>query len=176
MPRRGCGYRIAGGVYATWGVAGDPEEQQPQPTELFVLGAPIVIDPVALGVSPLGVTMIERNGVWHLIDWIGELHYATVADFVVEARFQGVSRRVPANLDFSRFTPESRILCVHRHAGGEDVPAIFASFPIQAWQVVRDPIAQRHVAPLSRMVNQTRLPLEQGERSARQIVVSLVEE
>jgi hypothetical protein len=144
MPARGCGWRIAGGVYATWAV--DPVlVDMMRGVQPFVFPRPFEVDVQALGISPIGVSMIERNGVWHLLDWIGEVHYQNVGDFIEEATRMGVSRRVPRSLDFSRFTNESRILCVHRHAGGRDRPAIFASFPIHAWQVVRDTRAGRHV-------------------------------
>lgn len=169
MPRRGCGYRIAGGVYATYGVNPNPDLRDNAPTAPFVMRDPILVDPATLGISPVGVTMVQRNGVWHLIDWIGEQHYPTVREFLAEAEMIGVSRRVPRTLDFSRFTAESRILCVHRHAGGENRPAIFASFPIEAWQVVRDEmVAGRAGEQIARMTT--------GWQRDRDIPVQLVRE
>lgn len=141
--RRMCGYRLAGGVYATFSVEAlhDPDEDLTR----YVMRPEIPIDPQTLGISPVGVTLIERNGVWHIVDWIGEQHYATPEVFMDEVERMGLSRRVSRNLRFDLLTEDSRVLCVHRYGWyGREGPAIFASFPIMALDVVRDPVTNEH--------------------------------
>jgi hypothetical protein len=137
--RRGCGVRLAGGIYATF--------RAPDEDDLlrYFITPPIPVDPAALGISPIGVHLIERNGVWHLIDWIGAEHYPTPSAFLNEVRSMGLSRRVQRTLDFSRLTEDSRVLCVHPFANLAEPPAeirrgpaFIASFPIHALEVVRD--------------------------------------
>jgi hypothetical protein len=180
--RRGCGFRLAGGVYAAFDIAYDPERPVGREIALgqYFLERPIHVDPAALGVSPVGVTMIERNGTWHLLDWVGEQHYPTALEFANEVYAMGLSRRMPANLDFSRLDADSRILLLHRHPGrgrgqrgdAEDPrPAIFASFPISALEVVRDPVADAHTITRGRM----RTGAGQGGRTQGGIPINLVE-
>lgn len=83
---------------------------------MLVLDPPVPIDIEAIGLQAIGVKMFERNGVYHILDWVGENHYPNVADFVEEALAVGVSRRMPSNLDYSRITPDSRLLLVHKKA------------------------------------------------------------
>ena len=117
--QRGCGTRSEGGAYFEMGVGIGG-----LPIEAFLIDSPHVV-PSALKISPRGVQMIEQQqpgpdgeiqSVWHLVDWVGAEHYPNVADFVEEARRFGVSRRLPRNLDFSKITPESRLLLVHARA------------------------------------------------------------
>lgn len=148
-----CGFRLVGGVYWT-------TEVDDAHGSNFFFETPINIDPAALGVSPVGVTMIERpvgSGQWHVIDWVGESHYASVAAFREEVERMGLSRRMPRSLDFARLDEDSRILLVHRHAGrdadGNSCPAIFGSFPITALEVIRDDSdAQVHISSWDRAV------------------------
>lgn len=109
---RGCGTRVAGGIYGELGVTTDGTGRD---IEGFLLDPPRPVDHMA-NISPIGVTMIEQKGVWHIVDWIGANHYPEVFDFVEEVRRFGLSRRLPATLDFSKLTPQSRILCVHPKA------------------------------------------------------------
>jgi hypothetical protein len=108
---RGCGERVAGGCYAELGLGAGGS-----PLEDFMVDPPLVVDLNALGVTPIGVKLFERDGVWHVIDWIGSQHYPNVADFLEEVRRFGLSRRLPQTLDFSKLTPKSRILLVHARA------------------------------------------------------------
>lgn len=105
---RGCGRRICGGVYAE--TSTDPNGK---PVEFFLLDPPIAIE---LDVAPIGVSWIKRDEVWHLVDWVGEMHYPNVADFIEEVRRFGLSRRIPTGEHFERLTVESRILLVHARA------------------------------------------------------------
>jgi hypothetical protein len=112
--RRGCGYRQPGGAYFAV-----PLGTEGRPVEEFLIDPPIVIDPARLGLASVGVTLIERDGVMHVLDIVGREHYPTVASFIDEARRMGVSRRAPRTIDFTRITPSSRLLLAHAHA---DVP------------------------------------------------------
>lgn len=111
---RGCGFRKPGGIYLVCGTSPLGE-----PIENFLIDPPIKLSPAeiqAIGLSPVGVSLIEQDGVTHVLDWVGSEHYPNVADFVEEARRQGVSRRAASTVDFSRLGPESRLMLVHQKA------------------------------------------------------------
>lgn len=103
---RGCGTRTAGGCYLECGTG-----YGGRPLEFFLSDPPI---PMTCD-TKVGVELIERGGVVHVMDWIGEQHYPHAADFLEEGRRLGFSRRIPRTLDLSRLTAESRILVVHAH-------------------------------------------------------------
>jgi hypothetical protein len=110
--RRGCGYRLAGGLYAETllGATGNPVED-------FLVDPPLPINPAAYGLAPVGTTTFERDGARYLLDWVGETHYPNVADFIEETRALGLSRRIGAGVTLTNFQPgRSRILLVHRKA------------------------------------------------------------
>jgi hypothetical protein len=121
--RRGCGYRQPGGAYFAVPLGPDG-----RPIEEFLIDPPVVIeDPSRLGLAAVGVTLIERDAVTHVLDIVGREHYPTVAAFVEEARRLGISRRAPRTIDFGRITRQSRLLLAHAHA---DI-ANAAEFPCQ---------------------------------------------
>jgi hypothetical protein len=64
----------------------------------------------------VGVQLLEFEGLWHVVDIVGQEHYPNVADFVEETRRKGASRRLPRTLDFARLTPQSRLVLVHARA------------------------------------------------------------
>jgi hypothetical protein len=105
---RGCGTRVEGGVYlcCPLGMVGRPVED-------FLVDPPIRVSPAELGVSSRGVFPIERDGVTHVLDWVGSRHYPNVWDFVEEVRRFGVSRRVPRGFDFSSLSEGSRLVLIH---------------------------------------------------------------
>lgn len=110
--KRGCGTRVKGGVYWEVGLS-----EYGSPLESFIIDPPMVVDIDALGISPRGVHVIERNGVAHVFDWIGAESYPNVADFLEEARRFGVSRRLELPKEqYNRLTPESRLVLVHPKA------------------------------------------------------------
>lgn len=112
MAARGCGdSRNAGGIYIEC-----PLSPFGMPLEHFLVDPPIPVNADELGLSPIGVKFIERNGVWHVMDWVGSVHYPNVSDFVEEVRRLGLSRRIASNSDFGKLTSESRILLVHSRA------------------------------------------------------------
>lgn len=117
---RGCGLRIAGAIYWEFSpVRAMPDGNNSQlyngPYQpRILLDPPVAIDPEALGMTAVGVHAFERDGVTHLLDWIGEDHYPNVADFIEECRRWGVSRRIPRNIPWRNITPQSQLLLVHR--------------------------------------------------------------
>jgi hypothetical protein len=114
---RGCGTRVAGGVYLVC-----PLVPGGRPVEDFLIDPPQAFGDLTLshlGISPRGVTAIERqdgSGVVDVFDWIGSQHYPNVADFVEEVRRFGLSRRIARTFDFSRLSKASRIICLHARA------------------------------------------------------------
>lgn len=107
---RGCGQRKKGGVYLTV-----PESPFGSPLENFLIDPPIVVSLAELGIGTRGVHLIERNGVTHVFDVVGRKHYPNVADFIEEARLLGISRRAELP-DYSRLTPQSRLVLIHERA------------------------------------------------------------
>jgi hypothetical protein len=102
---RGCGTRQEGGIYLECGT----RPGRGQPLEFFLADPPV---PMTCD-SKVGVELIERGGVVHILDWVGEQHYPFVTDFLEEGRALGFSRRISGTLDLFRLTAESRILVVH---------------------------------------------------------------
>lgn len=110
-PERGCGRRQKGGVYLEVGLS-----DHGYPIEHFLLDPPVPVDP-EWGMAARGVTLIEIEGVTHVLDHVGSEHYPNVADFVEETRRYGASRRAQKSLEFAKLTPESRLLLSHSLAG-----------------------------------------------------------
>lgn len=115
---RGCGdSRDCGGIYMEcgsveggrpmWDLIKDPLE---------------AVDPDALGLSPLGVKLIEMDGVTHVFDWVGRRHYPNAADFLEEAVRYGLSRRISRKEDLQRLGPQSKLVLVHPNGYPVDVP------------------------------------------------------
>ena len=87
-----CGAgRMVGGVYL---------ECAPVPggvaLERFLIDPPQPIEVSTFGIAPLGVNLLTRAGVTHVIDWVGESHYPEMQDFIEEGRVMGFSRKVSA--------------------------------------------------------------------------------
>ena len=118
---RGCGdSRTKGDAY--WETARSPKGK---PIEFWIVDPPVKIDPDVLRISPQGVTLLEdKNGVHHVLDWIGAMHYPNITDFLEEARRFGVSRKceLSAN-EYALLSPESKLICIHS-AAHLDEPAI----------------------------------------------------
>jgi hypothetical protein len=109
--RRGCGTREPGGAYLAV-----PLGPGGRPVEEFLIDPPAVVDANALGLSAVGVTLVDRDGVTHVLDIVGRGHYPTVAGFVDEARRLGVSRRIAKTSEFARISEHSRLLLLHADA------------------------------------------------------------
>lgn len=101
---RGCGTRVSGGLYLECGTG-----YGGKPLEFFLSDPPI---PMTCD-TKLGVELIERGGVVHVLDWVGEQHYPFVTDLLEEGRHYGFSRRIPRTLNLSRLSAQSRLLIVH---------------------------------------------------------------
>ena len=122
--KRQCGYRKKGGVYLTV-----PTSEDGAPVEMFLLDPPQPVELDALGIAPRGVHLIEKEGVWHVFDVVGQDNYPNVCDLIEEARWLGVSRRCEL-LDYSRLTKESRLVLIHQRAfikNYEEYPKHFTS-------------------------------------------------
>jgi hypothetical protein len=108
---RGCGTRVRGAVYIESGLSSGG-----LPLESFLICPPTLIDTKRLGITPVGTKFLVRDGVNHVIDWVGSEGYPNVSDFTEEVRKFGLSRRISRSVDFSKLTPDSRILLVHSRA------------------------------------------------------------
>jgi len=74
--------------------------------------------------------LLEANGAWHLVFWVGAEFYPNVWDFIEETRVAGASRRVPSSMDFSKLTPASRMIFVHPQAKVDvTVPELYCPCP-----------------------------------------------
>jgi hypothetical protein len=102
---RGCGTRKEGGIYLESGT----RLGRGRSLEFFLADPPV---PMTCD-TKVGVELIERGGIVHILDWVGEQHYPAITDFLEESRALGFSRRISSTLDLSRLTAESRILVVH---------------------------------------------------------------
>lgn len=109
--RRRCGVRQPGGAYLAVKLAPGG-----QPIETFLVDAPKVVSKDALGLSPVGVTLLEVGETTHVLDIVGRQDYPTVSSFIDEARRLGVSRTIARNSEFWRLTKESKLLLLHEHA------------------------------------------------------------
>jgi hypothetical protein len=119
---RACGRRIRGGIYAETHLS-----RHGLPIEYFIVDPPITVDLAQLGLAAMGVQLIEvqgaddkrqpaSDGVHHIFDVVGQEFYPYPADYVEETRRLGASRRLPANLDFSKLGPGSRLVLIHARA------------------------------------------------------------
>ena len=109
--RRLCGLRQPGGAYLAV-----PLSPGGRPVEEFLVDPPQVVRKDALGLSAIGVTLVQRDGVTHVLDIVGRQHYPTVASYIDEVRRLGVSRRISRKTDFSGLSADSRLVLLHEHA------------------------------------------------------------
>ena len=106
---RQCGPgRQEGHIYAECGFS-----DQGAAIERFLLDFPQAVNPAQLGLSAQGVSFIERQGIWHVVDLIGAVHYPHAADFIEEARAIGISRKIPRTSDFGKLGPGSSLILIH---------------------------------------------------------------
>src|SRR5215813_13049528 len=123
--KRQCGFRKKGGAYLTV-----PTSEDGAPVEYFLVDPPQPVDLDALGIAPRGVHLIEKQGVWHVFDVVGQDSYPNVCDVVEEARNAGVSRRCELP-DYSKLTKESRLVLIHQRAFIENYPEYLERFTAQ---------------------------------------------
>jgi len=140
--KRACGRRIKGGVYAETRLS-----DRGQPIEYFLLDPPRPVDLAALGLTAVGVKLIEVNGIWHVFDVVGQEYYPYPADYIEETRQKGASRRLPANLDFAKLSPESRLMLVHQKTVIEN----FKQYPQPPAVTCPKGLEEHQAAPLPSM-------------------------
>jgi hypothetical protein len=109
---RGCGQRVASGIYAECGLG-----RGGRALEDFLVDSPLPL-PDGLDMRALAnkaqVWADPRTGLAHLVIWIGAEHYPYVADYVEEVRRYGASRRISSAVDLSKLTPgASRMILAH---------------------------------------------------------------
>jgi hypothetical protein len=123
---RGCGRRKEGGIYAECGLS-----KHGKPVEHFLVDPPLLVDAEVLGLTTIGVKLIQVEGVWHIFDIVGAEHYPNVADFVEEVRVMGASRRLAKTLDFAKLTSDSKLVLLHRRAHIDNTEEYFT--PMGTW-------------------------------------------
>src|SRR5574338_1083558 len=139
---RACGRRICGGVYAETRLSEDG-----MPIEYFIVDSPAPIDVDQRGLAAVGVKLIEINGVHHIFDIVGQEYYPYPSDYVEETRRLGASRRLQANLDFSRLGPGSRLVLIHARAVIDN----FSAYPQPPQVQCPKGIAAHALSPLPEM-------------------------
>lgn len=108
---RGCGDRKTDSIYfeSRLTIKGEPIEN-------FIIDPPIDCEKKGIKWSR-SYQIFRKDGVNHLIDWIGEEYYPSPWDFIEEARIKGMSRRVQKSFDFTKITPgKSQIFFAHKKA------------------------------------------------------------
>src|SRR5262245_17822038 len=143
--KRQCGYRKKGGVYLTV-----PTSEDGAPVEMFLLDPSQPVELDALGIAPCGVRLIEKEGVWHVFDVVGQDNYPNVCDVIEEARWLGVSRRCEL-LDYSRLTKESRLVLIHQRAFIKNYQEYPKHFTIQEANDFRCPYKHPRVDDLDEL-------------------------
>jgi len=107
---RGCGARVEGGLYLT--AASSPFGCS---VECFLYDPPIPWK----GPKVLRAPLLHRDkrGIYHVVMSVGKKFYPSPVDFIEEVRRLGLSKRVPADFDFTKLTPGlSKIILVHPRA------------------------------------------------------------
>ncbi len=87
--KRGCGVRQKGGLYAECAIS-----PSGKPIEEFLFDPPIIV-PAGFAVPTRGVVLVERAGIWHVVDRVGNEFYPSPADMAEEIKRFGLSRRIP---------------------------------------------------------------------------------
>ena len=108
---RGCGDRKTDSIYfeSRLQIKGEPIEN-------FIIDPPIDCEKKGIKWSR-SYQIFQKDGVNHLIDWIGEEYYPSPWDFIEECRIKGMSRRVQKSFDFTKITPgKSQIFFAHKKA------------------------------------------------------------
>ena len=100
--------------------------------ESLYVDPPVPVEPRALGLNPLGVSLIERPGspgVYDVYDWVGKTYYPKPADMLEEIRAMGMSRHLSKALDYEKITPESWYFLLHEEAFIDNAADYFAAMP-----------------------------------------------
>lgn len=145
MLKRQCGYRKKGGVYLTVATSEDG-----LPFECFLIDPPQPVDLEALGLGPRGVHLIQKDGVWHVFDVVGQDNYPNVCDVVIEAKTMGVSRRCELP-DYSKLSLNSRLVLIHQRAYIENYREYLNRFSQQETDNFRCPRKRHEIESLEEM-------------------------
>lgn len=109
---RGCGERVPDGIYAECGLS-----DRGSPLEAFLIDPP---QPLPEGLDIINKAQLWQHptsSIWHLVIWVGAVHYPHMADYIEEVRRFGVSRRIGAHVDISLLTPgQSMMIFAHPRA------------------------------------------------------------
>jgi hypothetical protein len=132
--QRGCGYLKKGMIYSQVDTV-----EGGKPISYFIIDPPIEIDPDALGISAQGVSLLPRLNpitgqpaldvdgaqIYDIWDWVGTEYYPEVSDFVEEVRSFGLSRLTPKSIDYSKLSPASCHILLHKKAILDDASKRF---------------------------------------------------
>jgi hypothetical protein len=120
-PERGCGHRVKNGIYIE-----TPTDEDGVPVETFLICPSIPMK------GPMrGQQLVKAaNGVYHLIDRIGEGSYPYPSDFIEEVRRYGLSRRASISIPWHLLTQKSRIILTHPKAIVENLLDEFDPNPV----------------------------------------------
>lgn len=122
--QRLCGTRQEAGLYLE--IAEAPNGL---PVERFLLCPPVRVDLEALGISPVGMHLIQgSDGTQHIGDYIGS-QYANVLDLIEEGQLLNFSRRIPSTFPFELLSPQSRYLPIHPRGWINNFKAYFKAEP-----------------------------------------------
>ena len=104
---RGCGKRKPGGVYICTKLSSDGV-----PLEEFIIDPPRPYEGEKFR-TPL---ILERDGLCHLLFWVGRAFYPFPSDFIEEVRRFGASKRVPVDFPIEKLSKGSLMFFVHPRA------------------------------------------------------------
>ena len=104
---RGCGKRKAGGVYVMSELGPDGV-----PLEAVMIDPPVPYD----GGPFRAPQLVRKDGVAHLVFWVGAEFYEFPCDYLEETRRLGISRRVPVDFPLEELDSSSMMFFVHSKA------------------------------------------------------------
>ncbi|MFC4455242.1 hypothetical protein [Deinococcus sonorensis] len=116
--------RTAGGLYLESGLNVVAPDLAP-----FLMDPPVPYEAIEAGLSAIAPLALQHQGLWHLIDHVGQVHYPYPVDFLAEAAVLGVSRKIAPTLDLTRLTPGSCLLLYHDRAALEHPSALAPFLP-----------------------------------------------
>lgn len=114
---RGCGKRVKGGLYVCTSLSPNG-----LPLEHFIIDPPVEYNGENLR-SPI---IFEREGINHIMMWVGKENYPYASDFIEEVRRFGCSKRIPSDFPIEKLQPGSLMFLVHPRAiitNWESLPA-----------------------------------------------------
>src|SRR5688572_23516456 len=105
---RGCGFPKVGGLYFSI-----PTGPDGIPPEEFLID-PLMEVPENIVVKFQGLTLMEVDGIYHIIDHVGSRSYPNAADWFEEMSRFGFHQRIETTLDFTKLDmAKSRYFVAH---------------------------------------------------------------